>query len=111
VQGLVNDQFGAHGQPIGGATVRLSDESDRVVAERFTSQDGLFTVEAPKPGRYRLAIRAQGFFDVGATIVVKKVGTSAPFLRVELGVDAMRPCGGGLIVEHPTGHRYRKKKQ
>ena len=42
--------------------------------------------------------RCGRILEVSAVVVsAKKVGKNAPFLRVDLGSDVTRPCGGGGV--------------
>ena len=98
VQGRAYDLLSAHEKPLAGATVRLLNDSGKVVAQVQAGQDGRFSVSATERGRYRLTVNADGFLEVSAVVVAKKVGKNTPFLRVDLGSAAKRPCGGGGIT-------------
>jgi hypothetical protein len=98
VQGRVYDLHASHEQPVAGATVRLLNDSGKVVAQVSAAPDGSFSISAPTRGHYRLAVTAEGFFEVSAVVVAKKAGKNTPFLRVDLGTDGARPCGGGGIT-------------
>jgi hypothetical protein len=98
VAGRVYDLLGNKGRPLASTTVRLLNDAGKVVAQVRAEEDGRFSISAPARGRYRLAVTAEGFLEVSATVVAKKLGKSTPFLRVDLGSDAMRPCGGGGIT-------------
>ena len=98
VRGRAHDLLGSQQRPVTGVTVRLLNDSGKVVAQVLGGQDGHFSISAPERGRYRLTVMADGFLEVSAVVVVKKLGKDAPFIRVGLGSDATRPCGGGGIT-------------
>ena len=98
VQGRAYDLLATQERPLVGATVRMLDESGRVVAQVLAGEEGRFSISAPQRGRYRLTITADGFHEVSAVVVAKKLGKKTPSLRVDLGSDATRPCGGGGIT-------------
>ena len=95
--------MGTKRQPLAGATVRLLDDAGKVIAEVSAGEDGRFSISASARGRYRLTVTAEGFLEVSAVVVAKKVGKNAPFLRVDLGSDVTRPCGGGGITVQAAG--------
>lgn len=98
VQGRAFDLRASQEQPLAGVTVRLLNDSGKVIAQVPAGHDGRFSISAPERGRYRLTVTADGFLEVSALVVAKKVGKNTPFLRVDLGSDGTRPCGGGGIT-------------
>lgn len=98
VRGRAYNLRGSQEQPLAGVTVRLLNDSGDVIAQAVAGQDGRFSISAPARGRYRLTVTADGFLEVSAMVVVKKLGKDTPFIRVALGSDVTRPCGGGGIT-------------
>ena len=92
-------------EPIAQAKVELwrlggEDEDDTLLATTFSDEKGSFEISDTKEGRYRLEVSKweSGFVRYFAEVtVVKKVKESdrGRQLIVRLGVEALKPCGGG----------------
>lgn len=95
-------------EPIPRAKVELwrvggADEDDVLVASTLSGDNGYFEINSIKRGKYRLEISKweSGFIMnfVGLKVVKRaKDSERGKGLVFRLGVDALKPCGGGSVV-------------
>lgn len=55
---VVGDESGA---PIGGVSISLVDSQDRVVKTTLSGESGLFVLQAPRTGRFRIRLEMIGY--------------------------------------------------
>lgn len=94
-------------EPISQAKVELwrvgvSDKEDKLIISAMSDEDGYFEIDNIKDGVYRLNVSTttKGFFSnfAGIKIVKKAKKTERKKLLVfRLGVEALKPCGGGEV--------------
>jgi hypothetical protein len=112
VRGRVLDQ--ASNTPVAGVAVTLLDSAGTAFTQQTTQDDGLFTLAAPGPGRYRLRFQVPGY----QLLVTSLFGLAAgQTMDYPLTLDPVPPTVlDTLLVEgHPipwnlTGFYQRKRR-
>jgi hypothetical protein len=100
LSGAVTDQSGA---AVAGASVRLLDESNGVIARTATESNGQYTFSGVSAGNYRVEVERQGFQKNVIAGLNVSPGENQFNTQLRLGSSAQQDEGTRtLVIEHPA---------
>lgn len=76
--------------------LKKGDNAGPVIAKQSINQDGSFSFNKVRPGKYQLKVTATGLLDFYLDLQVRrsKAGTNQKEIIIIMGADFMKPCSG-----------------